>query len=88
MKPLCFRTFVGLFTYQKFMKDALLSSVSVHFESLIPQNQESILLLVALYRKIQNNEIDDAFTQKDFEEAVQEVGDALDRGKQILLHHH
>ena len=67
------------------MKDALLSSVSVHFESLIPQNQESILLLVALYRKIQSNDIEDAFTQKDFEEAVLEVSEALDRGKQIQV---
>lgn len=65
------------------MQDSLLRNVSEHFEALIPQNQESILILVALYRKIQDNEMDEAFTQKDFELAVEEVSDAIARDKQI-----
>ena len=67
------------------MQDTLLSNVSSHFEALIPQNPESILILVSLYRKIQNNEIEEAFTQKDFEEAVIEVSEALAREKQIQV---
>jgi len=67
------------------MKDALLESVSVHFDSLIPQNQEAMLLLVSLYQKIQNNEIEEAFTQKNFEETVAEVSIALEREKQIQV---
>jgi hypothetical protein len=65
------------------MQDTLLRNVSAHYEELLPQNQESILILVSLYRKIQNNEIDEAFTQKDFEQAVAEVSDAISRDKQI-----
>ncbi|MBI2270711.1 MAG: hypothetical protein HYU69_10210 [Bacteroidetes bacterium] len=65
------------------MQDTLLRSVSTHYEALIPQSQEPILILVALYRKIQNNEIDEAFTQHDFEQAVAEVSEAISRDKQI-----
>ncbi|MCC6691268.1 MAG: hypothetical protein IT235_07010, partial [Bacteroidia bacterium] len=38
---------------------------------------------VALYRKIQNNEIEEAFTQHDFEQVVTEVSEAIARGKNI-----
>jgi len=67
------------------MQDSLLRNVSSQFEALIPQNPESILILVSLYRKIQNNEIDEAFTQKDFEQAIDEVSQALSREKQIQV---
>ena len=67
------------------MQDTLLRNVSMHFEALIPQNQESVLILVCLYRKIQNNELDEAFTQKDFEHAVLEVSEAMAREKHIQV---
>lgn len=65
------------------MQDTLLRNVSDQYEALLPQNQESILILVALYRKIQNNEIEEAFTQHDFEQVVTEVSEAIARGKNI-----
>ncbi len=67
------------------MQDSLLRTVSSQFEALIPQNPESVLILVSLYRKIQNNEIDEAFTQKDFEQAIDEVSSAMARDKQIQV---
>ena len=67
------------------MQDTLLRNVSQNYEALLPQNQESILILVSLYKKIQDNEIDEAFTQHDFENAVADVAEAISRDKQIQV---
>lgn len=69
----------------KQMQNTLLKSVSDNYEALLPQNQEAVLILVTLYKKIQDNEIEEAFTQKDFEQAVEEVTESMARGKQIQV---
>lgn len=65
------------------MQKELLQKIVDSFDMLMPQNQETILLLVALKYKIDNQIIDEAFTQHDFEETVDEVGDFLNRDQQI-----
>ena len=67
------------------MQKTLFRSVSENYGALIPQNQESILILVSLYKKIQNGEIEEAFTQHDFHSAVCEVAEAMSREKNIQV---
>ncbi len=63
------------------MQNDLLENIKQKFELMVPQNQETLLLLAALQSKIDSQIIEDAFTQRDFEEAVDEVSDLLQRGQ-------
>lgn len=63
------------------MQNELLESIKQKFDLMVPQNQETLLLLAALQSKIDNQVIEDAFTQRDFEDAVDEVSEFLQRGQ-------
>ena len=56
------------------MKKEELEKISSTFDVLLPQSKEIFLLLVTLQNKIDKQEIEDPFTQRDFEDAVDEVG--------------
>jgi hypothetical protein len=61
----------------------LLQDISDNFELLLPPNRETLLLLVALQDKIKKGEIEEMFTQREFEEAIDEVSAFLKRGQGI-----
>lgn len=64
-------------------KEELFETIARSFEYLIPRDVETIFLLLNLQSKIDNKEIDDIFTQKDFEDAVDEVTVMLKRERGI-----
>lgn len=61
----------------------LLQDISDNFDLLLPPNRETLLLLVALQDKIKKGEIEEMFTQREFEEAIDEVSAFLKRGQGI-----
>ncbi len=61
----------------------LFDNIAKNFEFLIPKDVETIFLLLNLEAKIENKEIEDVFTQKDFEDAVDEVSVMLKRERGI-----
>jgi hypothetical protein len=63
------------------MQKQLLQDISENFELLLPQSREILLLLVNLQDKIDKGEIEEMFTQHDFEEALEEVAAFMQRGK-------
>ncbi len=65
------------------MQKEQLQKFAKHFDILLPHNIEVFLLLVALNQKIENQEIEDPFTQKDFEDTVDEVAEVLQREQSI-----
>ena len=65
------------------MQDNLYENISTNFELMLPQNKETLLILAMLQHKIDTGQIEEAFTQRNFEETVQEVSEQLHRGKQI-----
>src|SRR5216684_2321731 len=65
------------------MQKQLLQDISDNFELLLPPNRETLLLLVALQDKIKKGEIEEMFTQREFEEAIDEVSTFLKRGHGI-----
>ncbi|MEW6468810.1 MAG: hypothetical protein AB1458_07800 [Bacteroidota bacterium] len=62
------------------MQKQQLERISATFDILLPQNKEIFLLLVTLQSKIDRLEIEDPFTQRDFEDAVDEVAHVLHPG--------
>ena len=64
-------------------KEELFETIARSFEYLIPRDVETIFLLLNLQAKIGNQEIDEIFTQKDFEDAVDEVTVMLKRERGI-----
>jgi ferritin-like metal-binding protein YciE len=65
------------------MQKELLQSVLGNYDTLLPQNKEVVLLLITLQNKIDKQEIEDPFTQRDFEDAIDEVSNILHRGQTI-----
>ncbi|MFH1004327.1 MAG: hypothetical protein V1781_02360 [Bacteroidota bacterium] len=65
------------------MKQKLLETLSRNFDYLIPRDYETIFLLILLYERIDKQEIDEAFSQNDFEDAVDEVSFVLQRSRGI-----
>jgi len=64
-------------------REEIFESIALDFEYLIPRDIETILLILTLNAKIENQEIDDLFTQKDFEDAVDDVIVLLKRDRGI-----
>lgn len=64
-------------------KEELFDNIARNFDYLIPRDVETIFLLLNLQSKIENKEIEDIFTQKDFEDAVDEVAVMLKRERGI-----
>jgi len=69
---------------KKFMtREEIFESVSKNFEYLIPRDIETTLLILMLHAKVEEQEMDEVFTQKDFEDTVDEVGLLLKRERGI-----
>ena len=49
----------------------------------MPQNEESLLLLVCLFRKIEDGYINEDFEQKDLDDTIEEVAEFLQKGISI-----
>ena len=64
-------------------KEELFDNIAKNFDYLIPRDVETIFLLLNLESKIETKEIEDIFTQKDFEDAVDEVAVMLKRERGI-----
>ena len=64
-------------------REDIFKNIAQNFEYLIPRDIETILLLLTLHTKIGNQEIDDIFSQKDFEDAVEDVIVLLKRDRGI-----
>lgn len=54
-------------------KEQVFNAIAQNFDYLIPRDIETIYLLLNLYSKIENQEISEIFSQKDFEDATHEV---------------
>jgi hypothetical protein len=65
------------------MQKQLLTDISENFELLLPQSRETLLLLVNLQDKIDKGEIEEMFTQRDFEDSLDEVAAFMHRGHGI-----
>jgi archaellum component FlaC len=65
------------------MEQDILQLISTNYSEILPQNRESLLLLVWLNHKIENGDIEEEFTTRDFEEAIEEVADFLHEDKSI-----
>ena len=68
---------------QLLSQEEIFESISKNFEYLIPRDIETVCLLINLHTKISTGEIDDVFTQKDFEDAVHDVVVLLKRERGI-----
>src|ERR1051326_4992818 len=64
-------------------KEELFDNIAKNFDYLIPRDVETIFLLLNLQSKIENKEIEEIFTQKDFEDAVDEITVMLKRERGI-----
>ena len=64
-------------------REKIFEQIAQNFEYLIPRDVETVMLLLVLHTKIENQEIDDIFSQKDFEDAVDEVAVMLKRDRGI-----
>ena len=64
-------------------KEEIFENIARNFDYLIPRDVETIFLLLNLYSKIESQEMDDIFSQKDFEDAVDEVTVILKRERGI-----
>ena len=71
------------------MDKEILISLSKNYSDLLPQNEESLLLLVWLFQKIEDGYINEYFEQKDLDDTVEEVIEFLKKGtglqKETLL---
>ncbi len=65
------------------MQNDLLGRINNVYEFMLPQNRETLLLLVNLQSKIESGQMDETFTQYEFDEAVDEVANYLHPGKGI-----
>lgn len=68
---------------QLMSRNEILENISKNFEYLIPRDVETMLLLLMLHTKIESQEIEDIFSQKDFEDAVDDVTILLKRDRGI-----
>ncbi|MBI2967206.1 MAG: hypothetical protein HYY40_05265 [Bacteroidetes bacterium] len=65
------------------MQEELFTSLSGNFEFLIPQDKESLLVLYHLFTRIENREIEESFTLKDFHDSIDDVALYLRREKSV-----
>ena len=64
-------------------QEEIFENIAKNFEYLIPRDIETIFLLLTLHTKIEKQEINDIFSQKDFEDAVDDVTVMLKRERGI-----
>jgi hypothetical protein len=65
------------------MDRRLLQTISTEFKQLIPQDETTTLLLVSLHLKIKNQLIEEPFSQKDFDDTIDEIAEILQIEKEI-----
>jgi hypothetical protein len=65
------------------MENVLFDKITQTYDVLMPNSQETLLLLVALQDKVDRGIIEDPFSQQQFEETVDEVSAFLKREHQI-----
>ena len=65
------------------MQKEILISLSKNYSDLLLQNEESVLLLVCLFKKIEDGYISEEFDQKDLDETIEEVTEFLQKGTAI-----
>ena len=65
------------------MEKEIFISISKNYSEIIPQNIESLLLLVWLFQKIEEGYINEYFEQKDLDDTVEEVVEFLQKGTSI-----
>lgn len=65
------------------MEREILISLSNNFTDILPQNEESLLLLVWLYQKVENGYINEDFEQKDLDDTIEEVAEFMQKGSSI-----
>lgn len=61
----------------------LLQIISHEFKQLIPQDEMTTLLLVSLHLKVKNQFIEEPFSQKDFDDTIDEISELLQIEKDI-----
>jgi hypothetical protein len=61
------------------MEKDLLISLSKSYSELIPQNEESLLLVIWLYQKVEKGFIDEDFEQKDLEDTIEDIAELLQK---------
>lgn len=65
------------------MESDILLSISRSYSEVLPPNKEALLLIVWLTQKIKKGEIEEEFTTRDFEEAVEDIADFLQLDKNL-----
>lgn len=65
------------------MNNELLKIISFEYKQLIPQDELTTLLLVSLHIKVKNQYIEEPFSQKDFDDTIEEVTELLQLDKDI-----
>src|SRR5438874_1854179 len=65
------------------MEKDILLSISRSYSEILPPSKEAFLLIVWLTQKIKNGEMEEEFTTRDFEEAVEDVADFLQLDKNL-----
>lgn len=65
------------------MEKEILISLANNFTDILPQNEESLLLLVWLYHKVENGYINEDFEQKDLDDTIEEVAEFMQKGSAI-----
>lgn len=65
------------------MEQDILLSISRNYSEVLPPSKEALLLIVWLTQKIAKGEIEEEFTTRDFEEAVQDIADFLQLDKNL-----
>lgn len=70
------------------MENDILISITKSYSDLLPQNKESLLLIVWLYQKIEKGYINEDFEEKDFNDTIDDVIELLkietDKNKEAL----
>ncbi len=65
------------------MNKEYLENIAQNYDLLIPKDKETLLLLVSLFKKIKTGEIEQEFSQYDFETTLSEIETILQRDKNI-----
>ncbi len=61
----------------------LYKSVAKSYHEILPQNQEALLLVVWLYKKIQDGKIEHEFSKRDFEDTLDDVLELLQKPQSL-----
>lgn len=59
------------------MNEQILLSLSNNYSDLLPQSEESLLLLISLFYKVEDGIINEDFEQKDLDDTIEEVAEFL-----------